>query len=71
MAVRRFFWFPGSPSAPGLGGPVAHDVLEFQGQAAETAWYNLLAKIGLYGERIAGCDVQEIGVSRSGMAFPT
>ncbi len=48
MGVRRFFCFPGSPSAQGLGDPVAHDVLEFQGQAAETAWYNLLTKIGLY-----------------------
>ena len=28
---------------------------EYQGQATETAWYNLLAKIGLYGERNAGC----------------
>ena len=46
MAPRRFFWCRGSPSAPGLGDPAAHDVLEFQGQAAETAWYNLLAKIG-------------------------
>ena len=50
----------------GICEPDGHDgpvyVLEFQGQAAETAWYNLLAKVGLYGERHPRCDVQGIGV---------
>lgn len=37
-------------------------VLEFQGQAAEAAWYNLLTKMGLFGERHPKRDVQGIGV---------
>lgn len=37
-------------------------VLEFQGQAADAAWYNLLTKMGLTGERHPRRDVQGIGV---------
>jgi hypothetical protein len=37
-------------------------VLEFQGQRADAAWYNLLAKMGLFGERNPTRDVQGIGV---------
>jgi hypothetical protein len=50
----------------GICEPDGHDgpvyVLEFQGQAAEAAWYNLLTKMGLYGERHPRRDVQGIGV---------
>ena len=44
----------------GHAGPVY--VIEFQGQALPTAWYNLLAKMGLYGEQHPDCDVFGIGV---------
>ena len=37
-------------------------VLEFQGQGAHPAWYNLLTKMGLFGERHPKRDVQGIGV---------
>jgi hypothetical protein len=37
-------------------------VPEFQGQAAHAAWYNLLTKMGLFGERHPKRDVQGIGV---------
>jgi hypothetical protein len=37
-------------------------VVEFQGQAATAAWYNLLTKIGLYGEQHPERDVLGIGV---------
>jgi len=59
----------------GICEPEGHDgpvyVLEFQGQRAEAAWYNLLTKVGLYGERHPRCDVQGIGVFlRAGQAPP-
>lgn len=44
----------------GHTGPVY--VVEFQGQGAERAGYNLLAKIGLYGEHFPTRDVIGIGV---------
>jgi predicted transposase YdaD len=37
-------------------------VVEFQGQAADRAWYNLLAKIGLYGEQHPEREVIGVGV---------
>jgi predicted transposase YdaD len=37
-------------------------VVEFQGQGATTAWYNLLTKIGLYGEQHPERDVVGIAV---------
>jgi hypothetical protein len=40
----------------GHEGPVY--ALEFQGQSAQAAWYNLLTKMGLYGERHPERDVQ-------------
>lgn len=44
----------------GHAGPVY--VVEFQGQGAATAWYNLLTKIGLYGEQYPERDVAGIAV---------
>jgi predicted transposase YdaD len=44
----------------GHPGPVY--VVEFQGQSAAAAWYNLLTKIGLYGEQHAERDLVGIGV---------
>jgi predicted transposase YdaD len=44
----------------GHAGPVY--VVEFQGQAALAAWYNLLTKMGLYGEQHPERDVVGIGV---------
>jgi hypothetical protein len=44
----------------GHAGPVY--VVEFQGQAAETAWYSLLSKVGLYGEEHPRRDVFGIGI---------
>jgi hypothetical protein len=56
----------------GHTGPVF--VIEFQGQAVATAWYNLLTKIGLYGEEHPDRDVIGIGVfflhERDAPAFP-
>ena len=46
----------------GLFAPDRHDgpayVIEFQGQPAPGAWYNLLAKVGLYGEEHPEDDVR-------------
>ena len=48
----------------GLYEPIGHDgpayVVEFQGQPVPTVWYNLLAKIGLYGEQAPDRQVQGI-----------
>jgi len=44
----------------GHNGPVY--VVEFQGQRSEKAWYNLLTKIGLYGEAHPQHDVIGIGI---------
>jgi len=48
----------------GLYKPIGHDgpayVVEFQGQPAPAVWYNLLAKIGLYGEQAPNRQVQGI-----------
>lgn len=44
----------------GHAGPVY--VVEFQGQALGKAWYNLLAKIGLYGEQHPEREVVGVGV---------
>lgn len=62
----------------GICEPAGHDgpayVLEFQGYGAAGAWYNLLAKMGLYGEQHPQRDVQGIGVFlRESLAprFPT
>ncbi len=44
----------------GHAGPVY--VVEFQGQSAPSAWYNLLAKMGLYGAAHPDRDVLGIGV---------
>lgn len=50
----------------GICEPDGHDgpvhILEFQGQAADAAWYNLLTKVGLYGERHPRRDVQGVGI---------
>ena len=50
----------------GIFEPDGHDgpvyVVEFQGQASDKAWYNLLTKIGLYGEEHPRRDVIGIGV---------
>ena len=50
----------------GLFEPEGHDgpvyVVEFQGQRAEKAWYNLVAKIGLYGEEHPQRDVIGVGI---------
>ncbi len=56
----------------GHAGPVY--VVEFQGQSAPSACYNLLAKIGLYGEAHPDRDVLGVGVllrERDGPAFPS
>uniref|UniRef100_UPI0025E029BF DUF2887 domain-containing protein n=1 Tax=uncultured Thiodictyon sp. TaxID=1846217 RepID=UPI0025E029BF len=48
-------------------------VVEFQGQGADTAWYNLLTKVGLYGEQHPKRDVIGIGVflrERDAPGFP-
>ncbi|WP_338113708.1 DUF2887 domain-containing protein [Thiococcus pfennigii] len=51
---------------PGIFEPDGHDgpvyVVESQGQASEKAWYNLLSKIGLYGEEHPRRDVIGIGI---------
>ena len=55
----------------GHAGPVY--VVEFQGQAADSAWYNLLTKIGLYGEQHPRREVVGIGVfmrERDAPGFP-
>lgn len=44
----------------GHAGPVY--LIEFQGQALPKTWYNLLTKMGLYGEQHPDCDVVGIGV---------
>ena len=44
----------------GHSGPVY--VVEFQGQRADKAWYNLLTKIGLYGEEHPQRDVMGVGI---------
>ena len=44
----------------GHSGPVY--VVEFQGQRADKAWYNLLTKIGLYGEEHPQRDVIGVGI---------
>ncbi|QVL51305.1 MAG: DUF2887 domain-containing protein [Thiocapsa sp.] len=50
----------------GIFEPDGHDgpvyVVEFQGQHAESAWYNLLTKIGLYGEAHPHRDVIGVGI---------
>lgn len=50
----------------GILEPEGHDgpvyVVEFQGQPAPAAWYNLLTKIGLYGEQHPQRDVIGMGV---------
>ena len=50
----------------GLSEPEGHPgpvyVVEFQGQRAEKAWYNLLTKIGLYGEEHPHRDVIGVGI---------
>lgn len=62
----------------GIFEPCGHDgpvyVLEFQGQAVDHAWYNLLTKIGLYGEVHPARDVLGIAVflhERQIPRFPT
>jgi predicted transposase YdaD len=52
----------------GHAGPVY--VVEFQAQAVPAAWYNLLTKIGLYGEQHAERDVVGIGVFLRGRDAP-
>ena len=42
----------------GHAGPVY--IVEFQGQFAQTAWYNLMAKVSLYGEAHPERDVRGI-----------
>ncbi|HAS50208.1 MAG TPA: hypothetical protein DCS21_00010 [Gammaproteobacteria bacterium] len=42
----------------GHSGPVY--IVEFQGQFAQTAWYNLMAKVSLYGEAHLEQDVRGI-----------
>ena len=48
--------------------PQGHDgpvyVVEFQAQCAESAWYNLLTKIGLYGEEHPKRDVRGLLIFR-------
>jgi hypothetical protein len=44
----------------GHAGPVY--VVEFQGQRVETAWYNLITKIGLYGEAHPEREVLGVGI---------
>jgi len=50
----------------GLFEPDGHDgpvyVIEFRGQSSDKAWYNLLSKIGLYGDEHARRDVIGIGI---------
>ncbi len=56
----------------GHAGPV--HVIEFQGQKTDEAWYNLLTKIGLYGEAYPGREVLGISVflhERLAPRFPT
>jgi hypothetical protein len=45
-------------------------VIEFQGQALPKTWYNLLTKIGLYGEQPPERDVIGIGVFLRGQDAP-
>ena len=52
----------------GHAGPVY--VVEFQGQRSSAAWYNLLTKIGLYGEQHPERDVVGIGVYLRGRDAP-
>ena len=63
LALTRFFcvW--------GRAGPVY--VVEFQGQRADKAWYNLVAKIGLYGEEHPQRDVLGIGIFLREADIPT
>ena len=44
----------------GHSGPVY--VVEFQGQRADKAWYNLLTRMGLYGEEHPQRDVMGVGI---------
>ena len=53
----------------GHSGPVY--VVEFQGQRAERAWYNLLTKIGLYGEEHPQRDVIGVGIFLREADVPT
>ena len=53
----------------GHSGPVY--VVEFQGQRADTAWYNLLTKIGLYGEEHPHRDVIGVGIFLREVDVPT
>jgi len=50
-------WFGDSE---GHDGPVY--VVEFQGQRSDKAWYNLLTKLGLYGEEHPQRDVIGVGI---------
>jgi predicted transposase YdaD len=52
----------------GHAGPVY--VVEFQGQSSEKAWYNLLTKIGLYGEEHPRSDVVGIAIFLRGQDVP-
>ena len=53
----------------GHGGPVY--VVEFQGQRAEKAWCNLVAKLGLYGEEHPQRDVIGVGIFLREADIPT
>ncbi len=53
----------------GHSGPVY--VVEFQGQRADKAWYNLLTKIGLYGEEHPQRDVMGVGIFLREADVPT
>jgi predicted transposase YdaD len=53
----------------GHSGPVY--VVEFQGQRADTAWYNLLTKIGRYGEEHPQRDVIGVGIFLREADVPT
>ena len=53
----------------GHAGPV--NVMEFQGQRAERAWYNLLTKIVLYGEEHPQRDVIGVGIFLREADVPT
>ena len=53
----------------GHPGPVY--VVEFQGQRADKAWYNLLTKIGLYGEEHPHRDVIGVGIFLREADVPT
>ena len=53
----------------GHSGPVY--VVEFQGQRADTAWYNFLTKIGLYGEEHPQRDIIGVGIFLREADVPT